>query len=231
MTHSGLTRRLRRQLEMRSDLLAAGARPVGWKAGFGAPDWLEKFGLDGPLVGFLTDASIITDDDRADISRWTRAVAEPELAVTIGVDLAPPIDAEKTRAAIASVGPAIELADIDPPPKTVEEILAGNIFHRSVVLGRSDPGRAGGDLTGLEARVGVDGDERARTNELETLTGRVVDVVSHLASVLAAHDELMKAGDVVICGSVVPPIPLTPSARVVFELYPMSPISVNTEPG
>jgi 2-keto-4-pentenoate hydratase len=231
MTDSGLNRGMRRQLALRADLLASGARPVGWKAGFGAPDWLEKFGLDGPLVGFLTDASIIADDDRVDISDWTRAVAEPELAVTLGADLVPPIDAEKTRAAISSVGPAIELADIDPPPETVEEILAGNIFHRSVVLGPSDPDRAGGDLLGLEARVDVDGEEKARTGELETLTGRVVAVVTHLASLLAAHDELMREGDVVICGSVVPPIALTPGARVVFELHPMSPISVNTQTG
>jgi 2-keto-4-pentenoate hydratase len=40
----------------------------------------------------------------------------------------------------------------------------------------------------------------------------------------------MKSGDVVICGSVVPPIALAPGARVEFELHPMSPISVSTTP-
>lgn len=230
MTESGLTRGLQLQLEVRAALLAGGAKPLGWKAGFGATDWLEKFGMEGPLVGFLTDASIIPDDDTVDVSTWSRAVAEPELAVTLGSDLVPPIDPERTRAAITSIGPAIELADIDPPPEEVEEILAGNIFHRGVVLGPSDPARAGADLAGLEARVRVDGTESARTVALEDLTGRVVDVVTHLASLLAAQNEIMRSGDTVICGSVISPIALAPGTRVEFELHPMPPISVSTVP-
>jgi 2-keto-4-pentenoate hydratase len=228
MTDSGLTRGLRRQLEAREALFAAGARALGWKAGFGAPEWLEKFGLHGPLVGFLTDASIIEDGATVDISAWTRAVAEPELAVTLGTDLVAPLGIETTRAAIASIGPAIELADIDPPPETAEEILADNIFHRGVVLGQSDPARAGADLEGLTAIIRPRDQEETRTDRLETLTGRAVDVVTHLASLLATVGVSMKSGDVVICGSVVPPIALAPGARVEFELHPMSPISVST---
>jgi hypothetical protein len=37
----------------------------------------------------------------------------------------------------------------------------------------------------------------------------------------------MHAGDVVICGSVVPPLQLTPGSTVEFELHPMRPISVS----
>jgi 2-keto-4-pentenoate hydratase len=228
MTDPGLTRGLERQLETRARLLADGARPVGWKAGFGATDWLDRFGLEGPLVGFLTDASIIPDGGTVDIAAWSRAVAEPELAVRLGADLVPPINPGKTRDAISSIGAAIELADIDPPPETVEEILAGNIFHRGVVLGPSDPSRAGADLTGLEAGVWLDGTEAARTDRLESLTGRIVDVVAHLASLLSDHGEIMKEGEVVICGSVVPPIPLTPGNRVRYELSPQPAITVST---
>src|SRR5438067_3521539 len=43
-----------------------------------------------------------------------------------------------TVAAIAALGPAIELADLNPPPDDVEVVLAGNIFHRRVILGRSE---------------------------------------------------------------------------------------------
>jgi 2-keto-4-pentenoate hydratase len=223
-----LTLGLQRQLEVRAALVADGAKPIGWKAGFGATEWLERFGLEGPLVGFLTDASVIADDDMVDISGWARAVAEPELAVTLGADLTPPIDVGATRAAIRSIGPAIELADIDPPPELLEEILSGNIFHRGVVLGPSDLDRAGADLIGLEARIRQDGREEIRTDQLEISTGRVIEVVTHLASLLAAHEITMKSGEIVICGSVVPPIALAPGALIEFELHPMPPISVRT---
>lgn len=231
MSDTGLHRGLELQLETRAALLAEGAKPLGWKAGFGAPEWLEKFGLSGPLVGFLTDTSIIPDGALIDISGWTRAVAEPELAVTLGSDLVPPFDSAATRAAISSIGPAIELADIEPPPTEIEEILAGNIFHRGVILGRSILTRAGAVLEGLEARIRPSGQAEIRTKDLETLTGNVVDVITHLASLLADHQVTMRSGEIVICGSVIPPITLTPGTRVEFELGPAPAISVSALPG
>ena len=61
---------------------------------------------------------------------------------------------------------------------------------------------------------------------MESLTGRVVHVITHLASLLASHGEMMRAGEVIICGSVIPPIALSPGMVVEFELAPAPTISV-----
>ena len=228
MSQSAMTSGLTGQLELRSDLISQGYRPIGWKAGFGAPVWRERFRIDGPLIGFMTDATLLDDGAEVDVVGWPRPVAEPEIAAYLGSDLPPGSGHDGTRAAISAIGPAIELADIDPPPENVHEVLVGNIFHRGVVLGPSDSGRAGADLTGLEARVRLDGREQARTNRLEDLAGGVIEVVSHLADLLADHGEQMRAGDVVICGSVVPPIDLFPGVTVEFELNPMATITLRT---
>lgn len=227
MSDAALSRGLVRQLRARDGLIASGRRPLGWKAGFGAPASLQRFGLDGPLIGFMTDASVLADGSEIDITAWGRAVAEPEIFVVLGADITAGGGPDAAREAIASLGPAIELANIDPPPEDVEEIMAGNIFHEAVVLGDDDPGRRGADLSGLEARVMVDGEEIGRTTHLEDMTGRIVDVLSHLGALLGEHGEAMRAGDVVICGSVVPPIDLAPGRTVGFELHPMGPISVS----
>lgn len=226
MSDLRVRRGLERQLEARRELIAGGRAPLGWKAGFGAPESLERFGLAGPLVGFMTDASLIDDGAEVDISDWGRAVAEPELAVHLGQDLPVAGGETATRAAIHALGPAIELADIDPPSAEVEEVLAGNIFHKGVILGTPDPDRRGGELSGLEARVRLGDQELVRTNRLEDMTGRLVEVIAHLSGLLADHGETMRAGEVVICGSVIPPIDLSPGTSVRFELYPMEPISV-----
>jgi 2-keto-4-pentenoate hydratase len=226
VSQSALTTGLGGQLQLRSELVSQGHRPIGWKAGFGAPSWRERFKTDGPLVGFMTEATLLDDRAEVDISGWARPVAEPEIAAYLGSDLTPGSGPAGAQAAISAIGPAIELADIDPPPEAVHEILVGNIFHRGVVLGPSDPGRAGADLTGLEARVKMDRREQARTDRLEDLTGAVIEVVSHLSDLLADQGEMMRAGDVVICGSVVPPIDLFPGVTVEFELFPMEAISL-----
>ena len=121
----------------------------GWKAGFGAPAALEKFALPGPLVGFMLAEARVVSGDTVSIAGWTKPVAEPEIAVYLGADLADGRDRAAVVAAISGIGPAIELADLDPPPEDVTAILAGNIFHRRVILGRTDTARAGARLDGL----------------------------------------------------------------------------------
>ena len=219
---------MRRQLAERRRLLAGGDRPIGWKAGFGSPANLERFGLSGPLVGFMTDRSLVENTATVDISNWTRAVAEPELVVHIAEDISPHAGETGAAAAVAAVGPAIELADIHHPPDDLELALASNVFHRAVILGDADHARRGCDLTGLEAGVRLGGVEVGRTREIEELTGRIPTVLSHLARLLADHGEGIRRGDVVICGSIVPPVVLSPGDVFEFELAPIGTLSVAT---
>jgi 2-keto-4-pentenoate hydratase len=225
-----IRRGMEAQLARRRTLLAAGKRPIGWKVGFGAPSWLEKLAISGPLVGFLTDGGLVAPGATASLAGWGKPVAEPELAIHMGRGLAPGADDATARAAIAAVGPVIELADLDPPPEDVEAILSGNIYHRHVLLGPKDESRAGARLDGLTARVRRNGEEFAAITELEANTGPVVAIVRHVADVLGSLGEELKAGEFVICGSVVPPIFLESGDREIgYELEPVGSVSVRLE--
>ena len=114
-------------LELRAATLAEGARPLGWKVGFGAPAALELLKTDRPLVGFLTDRGLIEDGATVPVGDWKNPMLEPEIAAYIGDD-----------GAIAGLSAAIELADVDVPPADPEAIVAGNIYHRHVMLGPVD---------------------------------------------------------------------------------------------
>ncbi len=105
-------------------------------------------------------------------------------------------------------------------------ILAGNIYHRHLILGPADPGRAGGRLEGLVARVSRRGEEVATTSDLEELPGELIGIVRHVADVLAAFGEGLRAGDIIIGGSVVSPLPVVAGDEVVFELDPLPALSV-----
>lgn len=215
-----------RQFELRARRLASGERPIGWKVGFGAPTALERFSLPGPLVAFLTDATVLEPGTSVSIGGWTRPVAEPEVAVHMGLDLPGSAQEDRIRASILALGTAIELADVYTEPENVEEILADGIYHRGLVLGRPDPERAGGRLLGLAASIMVDGREIAATAELEALTGPLVDTVGYVAGYLADAGTVLASGDVIIMGSVVPPIPIRPGQELVYELKPLAPLSL-----
>ncbi len=226
---------MKAQLALRAAKIAAGGRRLGWKAGFGAPAALQNFGLAGPLVGFMLAEARVASGDVVSIAGWTKAVAEPEIAVHLGADLADGRNRDAVVAAIAGIGPAIELADLSPPPEDVAKILAGNIFHRRVILGRVETARAGAQLgagRGLEALVatvtrnGVRGSD-VTGDALEANTGRILDVVAHIASTLAEAGEKLERGDVIICGSVVPPIFIEPNdTAIAFALGGIGEVSV-----
>jgi 2-keto-4-pentenoate hydratase len=145
----------------------------------------------------------------------------------MGRDLGAGADAETVGAAIAGLGPAIELVDVIFPPEDVEEILAADIFHRHVVLGACDAGRAGARLDGMTGRVRRNGEEMATVADLEANTGRILDLVRQIADSLAGAGETLRAGEVVICGSITPPIfPDAGDRELRYALDPLGEISV-----
>lgn len=211
------------QLAKRRELMSSGARRLGWKAGFGSKAAMERLATRTPIFGFLLDQTLLDSGSTVAIAGWTRPVFEAEIAVHLGSDVPAGASAQETRAAIAGLGPAIELADSDPAVAGVEDILAGDIFHRHVVLG---PVRKGGSLDGFECRVLRDGQEIARTSDPTQLTGETVAVLQALAEVLHANGEALRAGDVVITGSVVAPIEVSPGQVCRAEINPLGSIEV-----
>lgn len=131
-----------------------------------------------------------------------------------------------TRAAIAALGPAIELADVHFPPDDVEAILAGNIYNRHVILGRGDSSRAGCNLNGLIGRISHNAEELSPVSDLQALTGNIVGIVSHVAGLLTQFGEGVRAGEFIICGSIIPPLWTKPKDRITYILEPIDTIAV-----
>jgi 2-keto-4-pentenoate hydratase len=225
-----IARGMTTQLALRRTRLDAGEKARGWKVGFGAPAAMERLALTAPLVGFLTDRALVTPGSSVSLAHWSKPVAEPEIAVYLGRDLPGGADRATTEAAIAGLGPAIELADVDRQPDDVESILAGNIYQRSLVLGRCDTARAGGKREGLLARVIRNGSEVARTSDLQALTGEMIDIVRHVANVLAVCGERLRAGELIITGSIVPPLWVLHGEELVFALDPIGSVAIRFEP-
>ena len=213
-------------LKRRREILNAGAKPIGWKVGFGAPASMKGLDINAPLIGYLTNSTVLPTGATADITGWMRSIAEPEIVVYMGSDLAPGADRATARAAISALGPAIELANINIPPDDVSAILAGNVFHGHVIFGRSDSSRAGCNLDGLVGRVFHNDSEIAQVTDSQSATGDLVDIVRHLADLLPVFGERLQAGELIITGSIIPPIPISPGDNVRFSLDPLDSISV-----
>jgi 2-keto-4-pentenoate hydratase len=220
-------RGMRAQLELRRKRLDGGDQALGWKVGFAAPAMQEQLKISGPLVGFLTRNARVQSGGNVSFAGWAKPVAEPEIAVHIGRDVPAGADHAAASAAIAGISPAIELVDLYTPPADPERILADNIYQRHVVLGGAGPARAGSASDGLTCRIMRRGAEAARTTNPQANTGEWVGIVRHVADVLAAFGEKLRAGEIIITGSVVPPLMGEPDEdRIAFEVDPIGAVSV-----
>ena len=184
-------------LTRRREILAQGAEPIGWKIGFNVRETQERLGIDGALAGFLTTDSLIE-------GHWDEypVIVESEVAVEVGDD----------GRSIAALLPALEVAnppDLDLP---VEQILAGNIFHRGVVFGPRVETREPG-----AARILVNGEEQHTVPADRTGT-RLEAMIEAVATRLGDAGEELRPGDRIITGIIAPPHEASPGDTVRLEL-------------
>ena len=181
---------MERMLASRERLLAAGARPLGWKLAFGAPAVLETLGLSGPLVGFLTDEAQVKSGGEVMVEGWQAPKLEPEIAIQLGPG----------GEGVAAISAAIELVDLDLPLTEIEEVLAGDAFHRGVVLGEPVP-RPGGPLA---VAVECGGERVGGSDDAEAAVGRLEELAAYVSGYLERFGAECREGEVIISGSTVP---------------------------
>ena len=215
------------QLAKRRARIAAGEKSLGWKLGFGAPATMQKLGLAAPLVGYLMQRALLPSGGIVSFKTYLRPVAEPEIFVRMAHDLPGGISPAAALAAVQEIGPAIEVADLDPlpTPDNIDAVLADDIYHRHVILcGNTRPGA---DVSGLTSRLTRRGAEAARSTDPETLTGKLTAIVTHVANTLAAFGEKLAAGDVIITGSIIPPPIIEPDeTELTHAIDPIGEVSV-----
>lgn len=205
-----------RQLRARRERLEEGAAPIGWKIGLNVESVQRSLGLECPVAGHLTTATLVEPGDLHSLAGSTNAAVEPEIAIEIGGEVFGDVGPDAARGAIAGLAPALEVVDVDRPFDDLEAIVATNVFHRAVALGES----GGSSLDGVEAVVWVNGAETHRFDAAPA-AGDLADAVAVIAANLATCGEGLRAGDRIIAGSLTPAAPVAPGDSVALDLGPL----------
>jgi len=213
------------QLAHRRAVLAAGATRVGWKLGINAVAVQRALGIDGVVLGHLTSATTVPPGAPHSLAGGTRVAMEAEVALHLGADLAGGAGADAARRAVAGLGAAIELVDLDRPFDDVEAIVAGNVFHRAVSFGPATPPPAGPWLDGVTARIVHNGIEKEALDAAGA-AGDLTQIVRFAADTLAACGERLSAGDRIIAGSLGRLVFVEPGDTVTADLGPLGSVSL-----
>jgi 2-keto-4-pentenoate hydratase len=199
---------MRALLARRDAELAGGAAAVGWKIGFNTPAIQAHFGLNDPVVGYLTDGGVTPNGSTVTVAGWTAPAVEVELALRVGDD-----------GGVAGIGPALELVDLDMPVADIEPVLGANICQRGVVFGDEVPGV---DPWKVAVAVSKGGAVVAEGHPVED----PVETVAFVHRFLARHGAMLETGHRVIAGSMVAPIAVAPGDQLEVDFGPLGFLSV-----
>lgn len=189
--------------------------PAGFKIGATTKRMQDYLGLPGPAAGYMVAANLLPSGTRIPYASLRGPGAECEIGLRLAQDIPfGPCTQEQAAAAVGEVFAAIEIVENrygTPPLGDLARIgtptlVADQVYHRAAILSAGPADWRSLDLVAIPGRVAVDGLQRAAGHGRDLL-GHPLAALAWLAgSPTAAAFGGLKAGQVVMLGSVTPPI-------------------------
>ena len=181
----------------------AGDRRVGWKVGCVSPATRAELGIDDPIGGYVVASAVWPEDEAVPRGRFIAPGVEPEIALVLGRDVAGPrVTATDVLRATDGVTAALEVVDsrFGTWKCGVVDAVADNAFAAGVVLAGAMTAVSGLDLR-LEGVAVAHNGRLVATAAGAAALGHPVNAVVWLVNHLAALGSGLKAGDIVLTGS------------------------------
>ena len=179
----------------------------------------QLLGIDHPCGGMIYERTIHRSPFALRLADHMHVVVECELAVRLSRDLpakALPYTRDEVRDAIGAVTAAFELIeDRNAVYKDSRALtlIADNAWNAGIVLGAEVPPPRGASLDRVQGRLAIDG--RAAK---EGLTDDPMGALAWVANLAVERRRPMRAGMVVITGSVIATLPISAGQRFEFTL-------------
>src|SRR5688572_4315232 len=180
-----------------------GQRRIGWKVGLTSAATRAELGIDEPIAGYLLSSGLVVDGQQVGFDRFIAPALEPEIGVVMGRDLGGPgitaLDA--ARAADGAI-PALEIVDsrFREWKCAIAAVVADNSFASGLVIPSTVTPLAAVDLRFEGVLIEHNG-LRAGTAAGAAALGHPLHAAAWLANHLGRLGRALRAGDVVLTGS------------------------------
>lgn len=185
-------------------------------------------GIDHPCGGMIYASRIHSSPAKIRKGDFVNVRIECELAVRLGADLpksSAPYTRDSVRAAVAEVMAAFELIEDRHAVYTETKalsLIADNAWNGGIVIGAAKPMPAGFEPDGVAGTL-------KRNGKVET-TGKTDDpfgALAWLANLAADRGRPMRAGMVVITGSLIPTLDIAPGERLDFAIEGVGEVTIS----
>lgn len=209
--------------------MAAGGIPAGWKIGATSGPVRTLLGAEEPFYGVLFAETRLSPGAVVDVSRLVRPLLECEVAFELGAELGGPgLGAREVLAATRRLYAAFELlGEAAPPvapsratdvssgteaeggPPSLVHVIAANGTSAGYMLAASGRPPHEVNLKDLQVVLARDREAVAR-GQAGAVMGDPCRAVAWLAEKLAEVGGTLRAGEVVLSGSMTAPVALRP---------------------
>lgn len=191
------------QRALEKALVERGDRVVGWKAGFTNATLQETYGVSEPVLGFLLASGVFGSGDAVPVSRFVSLGLEVEIAFVMKAALeGPGVTPASALLAVEGAVPSFELIDFRMSGKPRgTDFVADGVLANAIVLGGPLTPVSGLDLS-LEGVVYEENGQRVATATAAEVMGNPLNSLAWLANALGKLGGRLRAGDVVLTGSI-----------------------------
>jgi 2-keto-4-pentenoate hydratase len=213
-------------------LLAAELGPlVGYKIGC-TSDVMQKYlAIPHPCAGGVHARGTHRSGVVLKAAGFVRVGVECEIAVRLGKDLVPagaPFTSDSVAGSIECYLPAIEIVDdryVEWETLGAPTLIADDFFAAGIVLGEPVARSAVADLVDVEGRALINGQETGRGTGADVL-GHPHNALAWLANHLASHGTGLRAGQIVMTGSLVKTVWLDAGDEATMEFSGLGDVRV-----
>lgn len=184
----------------------------GHKVGLTSKVMQRQMRVEQPDFGVLRDDMFKSQEEQIDTTEFISPRIEPEVAFVLGRDLVGPgVDVQRAAGAVDFVLPALEIIDsrIRDWRISIMDTIADNASSGAVVLGTTPRVMTEMELCLTECELYADG-RLAATGMGSAILGSPLLSLAWLANTLALQNSSLRAGDIVLPGSVTSAQTVTP---------------------
>lgn len=207
--------------------------PAGaWKIGCTTVALQKLMGVPHPCCGQLYEQRIHRDSATVSLSAHHFMRLECEIAVRLGRDLplpSAPHDAQTVAGAVAAILPSVEIIDnryADPTKASTGGLIADDFLGAGLILGAEVPAGQIDDPAALEGGFSIDGADPAETGKGADILGHPYAALAWLANHRNAQGGMLKAGEIVTLGALVPPYRPEPGQVIETRITGLQPVRV-----
>ncbi len=216
------------QMALVATKVKRGDKAIGRKVGATNQTIQQLLRIDEPIYGTLLESNRVANGETISLSQLIHARIECEIAFLLGANLVGPgIAVSDVLAATGAVMASLEIND----PRTREwkigsrEAIADNGVTARFVLSEQRVPVESLDLPNTTVVLKKNGEEVASAKGAAVL-GDPARAVAWLANKLAGHHQGLKAGEIVLPGSMTPIYPIDVADKVEAEFDALGSVSV-----